>query len=67
MIQRESLPLECLALPGSEPGPEMWMKREDLSPVKSYKWHGACSRMALFTPEQHDRYRSCRPLDEVST
>ena len=32
-------PLERLDLPG--PGPEIWIKREDLSPIKAYKWRGA--------------------------
>jgi threonine dehydratase len=41
-------PLERLVLP--EPGPEIWVKREDLSAVKSYKWRGACNRMAVMTP-----------------
>ena len=36
-------PIERLELPG--PGPEIWVKREDLSAVKSYKWRGACNRM----------------------
>jgi len=40
-------PLERLNLPG--PGPEIWVKREDLSAVKSYKWRGACNRMAVLT------------------
>lgn len=48
-------PMERLHLPGSEPGPEIWVKREDLSPVKSYKWRGACNRMALLTPEESTR------------
>ena len=43
-------PLERLVLPG--PGPEIWVKREDLSPIKAYKWRGACNRMAVLTPEQ---------------
>jgi threonine dehydratase len=39
--------MERLVLPGNEPGPEIiWVKREDLSPIKSYKWRGACNRMA---------------------
>ncbi|MCF3648231.1 pyridoxal-phosphate dependent enzyme [Synoicihabitans lomoniglobus] len=42
-------PLERLILPGDEPGPEVWVKREDLSPVNAYKWRGACNRMALLT------------------
>ena len=45
-------PIERLTLPGSEPGPEIWVKREDLSPVKCYKWRGACNAMTELTPEQ---------------
>ncbi|HSI83116.1 MAG TPA: pyridoxal-phosphate dependent enzyme, partial [Candidatus Methylacidiphilales bacterium] len=54
-------PIERLVLPSSEredpsaPAPEIWVKREDLSPVKSYKWRGACNRMALLTPEEAAR------------
>lgn len=40
-------PIERLDLPG--PGPEIWVKREDLSAVKSYKWRGACNRMATLS------------------
>ena len=39
-------PLERLALPG---GPEIWVKREDLSAIKAYKWRGAANRMATLT------------------
>lgn len=46
-------PLERLHLPG--PGPEIWVKREDLSPVKAYKWRGACNRMATLSPDQAER------------
>jgi threonine dehydratase len=46
-------PLERLDLPG--PGPEIWVKREDLSLVKSYKWRGACNRMATLTPGEAKR------------
>jgi threonine dehydratase len=46
-------PLERLNLPG--PGPEIWVKREDLSAVKSYKWRGACNRMAVLTPGEKKR------------
>ena len=46
-------PLERLDLPG--PGPEIWVKREDLSAVKSYKWRGACNRMAMLTPGEAKR------------
>lgn len=48
-------PLERLILPDLAPQPEIWVKREDLSPVKSYKWRGACNRMALLTPEEAAR------------
>lgn len=43
-------PLEKLAMPSGSP--EVWIKREDLSLVKSYKWRGACNRMATLTKEQ---------------
>jgi threonine dehydratase len=46
-------PLERLNLPGD--GPEIWVKREDLSAVKSYKWRGACNRMAVLTPAEAKR------------
>ncbi|MFC0019195.1 pyridoxal-phosphate dependent enzyme [Roseibacillus persicicus] len=46
-------PLERLILPGK--GPEIWVKREDLSAVKSYKWRGACNRMATLSPEEKAR------------
>ncbi|MES2307917.1 MAG: pyridoxal-phosphate dependent enzyme [Verrucomicrobiota bacterium] len=46
-------PLERLVLPDHLPGPEIWVKREDLSPVKSYKWRGACNRMAILDPQSH--------------
>ena len=48
-------PMERLILPGSELEPEVWVKREDLSPVKSYKWRGACNRMAELRPEEAAR------------
>ena len=46
-------PLERLVLPG--PGPEIWVKREDLSPIKAYKWRGACNRMAVLSPAEAAR------------
>ncbi len=49
----KSTPLERLELPG--PGPEVWIKREDLSPIKAYKWRGACNRMAILTPAEIKR------------
>lgn len=48
-------PMERLVLPDSRDGLEIWVKREDLSPVKSYKWRGACNRMAVLTPEEAAR------------
>lgn len=45
-------PLEKIVLPE---GPEIWVKREDLSSVKSYKWRGACNRMAVLSPEEASR------------
>lgn len=47
-------PLERLVLP-DEAGPEIWVKREDLSAVKAYKWRGACNRMATLTPREAAR------------
>lgn len=44
--------MERLVLPAAGPAPEIWVKREDLSPVKSYKWRGACNAMTQLTPEQ---------------
>jgi threonine dehydratase len=46
-------PLERLDLPHL--GGEVWLKREDLSPIQSYKWRGAYNRMALLTPEERAR------------
>lgn len=46
-------PIERLELPGE--GPEIWVKREDLSTVKSYKWRGACNRMAQLGPGERKR------------
>jgi threonine dehydratase len=40
-------PLERLTLPG--PGSEIWVKREDISPIKAYKWRGAANRMAVLS------------------
>ena len=40
----EPTPFERLNLPHSDL--EIWVKREDLSPIKAYKWRGAANRMA---------------------
>ena len=45
--------MERLNLPG--PGPEILVKRDDLSAVKSYKWRGACNRMAVLSPAEAAR------------
>src|SRR5690606_29297597 len=39
-------PTERLPLPIDA---EVWIKREDISPIYSYKWRGATNRMALLT------------------
>ena len=44
-------PLERIDLPGLE----VWVKREDLSPIKAYKWRGACNRMAVLTADERQR------------
>lgn len=49
----KATPLEKLELPF--PGPEIWVKREDLSPIKAYKWRGACNRMAILTAAECQR------------
>lgn len=49
----KATPLERLVLAG--PGPEIWVKREDLSPIKAYKWRGACNRMAVLSPAEARR------------
>lgn len=51
----QATPLEKLELPDAGPGPEIWVKREDRSPVKSYKWRGACNRMAVLSPAEAAR------------
>ncbi|MFK7851759.1 MAG: pyridoxal-phosphate dependent enzyme [Akkermansiaceae bacterium] len=40
----KATPLEPLDLPSLNA--EIWVKREDLSPIKAYKWRGAANRMA---------------------
>lgn len=46
-------PLQRLPLP--EVDAEVWIKREDLSPIHAYKWRGAFNRMALLTAEERSR------------
>lgn len=40
-------PFEQLDVPGLNF--ELWVKREDLSPIKAYKWRGAANRMAILS------------------
>jgi len=40
-------PFERLDIPGLDC--EIWVKREDLSPIKAYKWRGAANRMATLS------------------
>lgn len=40
-------PFEQLDIPGLNF--ELWVKREDLSPIKAYKWRGAANRMATLS------------------
>jgi len=49
----QATPIERLPMP--EAGPEVWVKREDLSTVKSYKWRGACNRMSVLGPGERRR------------
>jgi threonine dehydratase len=44
-------PLEPLGLPGLD----LWVKREDLSPIKAYKWRGAGNRIATLTAAERRR------------
>ena len=45
-------PVEPLDLPIEA---EVFVKREDVSPVHSYKWRGAYNRMATLTEEERER------------
>lgn len=49
-------PLERLKLPIDA---DVWLKREDLSPIHAYKWRGAYNRMALLTAEEKRRGVIC--------
>ncbi len=46
----EPTPLQRIMLPGVDA--EVYVKREDLGPIKAYKWRGAYNRMATLLPEQ---------------
>ncbi len=43
-------PLQRIVIPGVNA--EVYVKREDLGPIKAYKWRGAYNCMATLTPEQ---------------
>ncbi len=49
----EVTPLEQLTLPGT--GAEVWAKREDLGPIKAFKWRGAYNAMAALGETQRAR------------
>ncbi len=46
----EPTPLQRIVIPGVDA--EIYAKREDLGPIKAYKWRGAYNRMATLTPAQ---------------
>lgn len=48
-LERVNLPLEA----------EVYIKREDLSPIHAYKWRGAYNRMALLSPEERAKGVVC--------
>lgn len=49
----EATPLQPMVLDGVLS--PVWVKREDLGPVKAYKWRGAFNGMACLTPEQREK------------
>ncbi len=49
----EITPLEPLMLPGT--GAQVWVKREDLGPIKAFKWRGAYNAMAALSDEERAR------------
>lgn len=49
----EVTPLELL--PSAEYDFEIWAKREDLGPIKAYKWRGAYNAMASLSEEQREK------------
>ncbi|NWK56101.1 pyridoxal-phosphate dependent enzyme [Verrucomicrobiaceae bacterium N1E253] len=46
----EATPLQQLPLPSLDV--DVWVKREDLGPIKAYKWRGSYNAMACLSPEQ---------------
>ncbi len=51
----ELIELDGLVRQGSPRGGQVWVKREDLSAIKAYKWRGAYNRMALLTKEESEK------------
>lgn len=49
-------PLDRIDLPGLG---EVWVKREDMSPIHAYKWRGAFNRMATLSDEERARGVVC--------
>lgn len=49
----ESTPLEKISI--EEPSFDLFVKREDLSPIHAYKWRGAYNRMALLDASERAR------------
>lgn len=49
----EPTPLQQLSIPGIDA--DVWVKREDLGPIKAYKWRGAYNAMAVLTSAQRLR------------
>jgi threonine dehydratase len=45
-------PLQALDLPDRG---QVYVKREDLSPIHAYKWRGAYNRMAMLSAEERDQ------------
>ncbi len=52
----EPTPLEPLSLPVAA---DVFIKREDLSPINAYKWRGAYNRMAVLKPDERRRGVIC--------
>ena len=46
----QATPLQQLPLPSIDA--EVWVKREDLGPIKAYKWRGSYNAMAALSEEQ---------------
>lgn len=49
----EATPLQALCLPDTEC--EVWVKREDMGPIKAYKWRGAYNAMAALSASERAR------------